>query len=213
MGQASSSAGDDILPAVLPDGLLATLVAELDGPDVIGVALGGRFARGAATAYSDVDLAPFYRAGTSLPRKRLFWRDGWRVSVSPLTIAAWREQMARADGASRWRDLNGQSAWRRVQPSCAPSSIEMARSPHWSQRHRHFTGRRFSQPPMPSPTARHPPPRTSSACSTRVFLSHHRPQRNVTMVTSRRGLGNASCVAYPARNVITTCQAGSFTRP
>jgi hypothetical protein len=101
MGQASSSAGGNSLPAVLPDGLLATLAAELDGPDVIGVALGGSFARGAATAFSDVDLAPFYRADAALPRKRLFWRDGWLVSVSPKTIAGWREQMARPEWAIR----------------------------------------------------------------------------------------------------------------
>src|SRR5215472_15532922 len=95
MGQASSSAGGDLLPTMLPDGLLATLAGALDGPEVIGVALGGSFARGTATVYRDVDLAPFYRADTFLPRKRLFWRAGWLVSVSPKTIAGWREQMAR----------------------------------------------------------------------------------------------------------------------
>ncbi len=99
MGQANSNLDGNILPATLPDGLLATLVAELDGPDVIGVALGGSFARGEATAYSDVDLAPFYRADTAMPPKRLFWRDGWLVSVSPKTISGWREQMARPESA------------------------------------------------------------------------------------------------------------------
>jgi pimeloyl-ACP methyl ester carboxylesterase len=99
MDQANSNPDENSFPATLPDGLLATLGVELDGPDVIGVALGGSFARGAATTYSDVDLAPFYRAGTSMPPKRLFWRDGWLVSVSPKTIPGWREQMARPEWA------------------------------------------------------------------------------------------------------------------
>jgi hypothetical protein len=101
MGHASSNPDEKIFPATLPDGFLATLVAELDGPDVIGVALGGSFARGTATAYSDIDLAPFYRADTPMPPKRLFWRDGWLVSVSPKTISGWREQMARPEWAIR----------------------------------------------------------------------------------------------------------------
>lgn len=111
MGQANYDPAGKILPATLPDGLLATLVAELDGPDVIGVALGGSFARGAATAYSDVDLAPFYRADTSMPPKRLFWRDGWLVSVSPKTISGWREQMARPQWAIH---LVPSAAWMRI---------------------------------------------------------------------------------------------------
>lgn len=90
---------EDEPPIVLPVGFLETLVAELDGPEVTGVALGGSFARGAATAYSDVDLGPFFREGAALPPKRLFWRDGWLVSVSPKTVAGWRAQMARPEWA------------------------------------------------------------------------------------------------------------------
>jgi Nucleotidyltransferase domain len=89
----------DDQPALLPAGFLATLAAELDGPEIIGIALGGSFARGVATAYSDVDLAPFYRVGASLPPKRLFWRDGWLVSVSPKTVDSWRERMTRPEWA------------------------------------------------------------------------------------------------------------------
>lgn len=98
MGHALSHPADD-QTALLPDGFLATLTAELDGPEVIAIALGGSFARGAATAYSDVDLAPFYRVGASLPPKRLFWRDGWLVSVSPKTLAGWHDRMARPEWA------------------------------------------------------------------------------------------------------------------
>ena len=98
MGHARSHPADE-QTALLRAGFLATLTAELDGPEVIGIALGGSFARGAATAYSDVDLAPFYRAGASLPPKRLFWRDGWLVSVSPKTVDGWRERMTRPEWA------------------------------------------------------------------------------------------------------------------
>lgn len=89
----------DETPVELPAGFLETLTAELDGPEVAGIALGGSFARGAATEYSDVDLGPFYREGTTLPPKRLFWRDDWLVSVSPKTVAGWRAQMARPEWA------------------------------------------------------------------------------------------------------------------
>jgi hypothetical protein len=85
--------------AMLPTSLLAALTAELDGPDVIGVALDGSFARGVATTYCDVDLAPFYRADAPLLPKRLFWRDGWLVIISPKTVAGWRERMARPEWA------------------------------------------------------------------------------------------------------------------
>jgi hypothetical protein len=98
MEQARSHPADD-QTILLPAGFLATVTAELDGPEVIALALGGSFARGAATAYSDVDLAPFYRAGVSLPPKRLFWRDGWLVSVSPKTVDGWRERMRRPEWA------------------------------------------------------------------------------------------------------------------
>jgi hypothetical protein len=83
----------------LPDDLLARLIADVDGDGVVGVALGGSFARGAGTAYSDVDLALFYADTQPLPPKRFFYRDGLLVSVSPKTCAGWRGQMARPETA------------------------------------------------------------------------------------------------------------------
>lgn len=83
----------------LPAGLVETLAAELDGPDVLGIALGGSFARATATPLSDVDLDPFYREGVPLPPKRLFYRDGWLVSISPRSLTGWRAQMARPEWA------------------------------------------------------------------------------------------------------------------
>jgi nucleotidyltransferase-like protein len=95
----TTSDGASETPAELPAGFLEALAAELDGPDVTGIALGGSFARGAATEYSDVDVAPFYREGTTLPPKCLFWRGGWLVSVSPKTVSGWRTQMAQPEWA------------------------------------------------------------------------------------------------------------------
>lgn len=94
-----TSAQESPQPATLPAGFLEALAAELDGPDVAAVVLGGSFARGAATTFSDVDLAPIYREGAPLPPKRLFWRDGWLVSVSPKTVAAWRERLFQPEWA------------------------------------------------------------------------------------------------------------------
>lgn len=131
MGQAMSGSGGDLLPTMLPDGFLATLAAELDGPDVIGVALGGSFARGAATAFSDVDLAPFYRADASLPSKRLFWRDGWLVSVSPKTIAGWRERMARPEWAIRLVPSAAQLRILLDREGALAALVAAARAWHW----------------------------------------------------------------------------------
>lgn len=83
----------------LPAGLLETLAAELDGLDVLGIALRGSFARGTPTRLSDLDLTPFYDEGTALPPKRLFYRDGWLVSVAPKSLTSWRAQMAQPEWA------------------------------------------------------------------------------------------------------------------
>jgi hypothetical protein len=83
----------------LPDDLLARLIADVDGDGVVGVALGGSFARDAAMVYSDLDLGPFYADGQTLPPKRFFYRDGLLVSVSPKTCAGWRGQMAEPETA------------------------------------------------------------------------------------------------------------------
>lgn len=75
----------------LPEPLLSALVADLTAdPAVIGVLLGGSYARGDATPFSDLDLAPFYPDEAVLPPKRFFYRAGILVSISPKTVAAWR---------------------------------------------------------------------------------------------------------------------------
>lgn len=83
----------------LPEDLLAALMAELDDGALIGIALGGSYARGDANAYSDVDLAPFVADDQPLPRKRLIYREGRLVSISYKTCAGWYANMAKPETA------------------------------------------------------------------------------------------------------------------
>ena len=71
------------MPETLSDDFLRALVAEFADETIHAVALSGSFARGAADAYSDLDLVCYTR---SLPRarrdrERLLYRDGRLVSV------------------------------------------------------------------------------------------------------------------------------------
>ena len=66
-------------PATLPDAFLAELIQELDNEDIVGMTLGGSYARDAATPYSDIDLACFWREGLKLPfsEKERQWLKNW----------------------------------------------------------------------------------------------------------------------------------------
>ncbi len=66
----------------LSEEFLNALVAELDNDDIVGIILGGSFARGEARPYSDVDIACFVRDAVKLPQKRFFYRNGRLVSVA-----------------------------------------------------------------------------------------------------------------------------------
>ena len=68
--------------ATLSEEFLNALVAELDNDDIVGIILGGSFARGEARPYSDVDIACFVRDAVKLPQKRFFYRSGRLVSVA-----------------------------------------------------------------------------------------------------------------------------------
>ncbi len=83
----------------LTDEFLAKLVAEFSTPEHHAALLGGSVARGAATEWSDVDLAFFPPDGTPIPDKRYVWRRGWLVSVGVKTIAGWRAQLYQPDRA------------------------------------------------------------------------------------------------------------------
>lgn len=83
----------------LTDPFLNSLVANLDGPGVTGIALGGSYARGDATSYSDIDLALVIREDADLPPKRFIVREDKLVSVSPRKISAVRAELTRPERA------------------------------------------------------------------------------------------------------------------
>ncbi len=79
--------------------LLAELVTELDTREVVGIYLGGSYARGAPTLYSDVDLAPVLPDDAALPPKRYEYRAGRLISISPKALMGWRTQMTQPERA------------------------------------------------------------------------------------------------------------------
>lgn len=83
----------------LPRDFLKSLVAELDDPGLSGIILGGSHARGDATEYSDIDVAPFLVDQAERRPKRLFYRDGRLVSVSFKAVDVVRAGMRRPESA------------------------------------------------------------------------------------------------------------------
>jgi len=88
----------DAIPALSND-FLQGLVAELDNDNIVGITLGGSYARGEATPYSDIDLACFYKDDAALPPKRFAYRNGLLVSISPKTVSSFRTNLARPEKA------------------------------------------------------------------------------------------------------------------
>lgn len=83
----------------LADEFLAELVLELDNENIIGITLGGSYARGEATRYSDVDFACFWREGLRPPAKRFFYRQGKLISVKMTSVTEIREMLNRLPSA------------------------------------------------------------------------------------------------------------------
>jgi predicted nucleotidyltransferase len=83
----------------LADEFLHDLVQELDHPDIVGITLGGSYARGTATQYSDVDLACFWREGVKLPPKRFLYRQDKLISIKMTSVTEIREMLKRPDSA------------------------------------------------------------------------------------------------------------------
>jgi hypothetical protein len=83
------------MPTFLSDELLHAIVAELDDDTTIGWILGGSYARGDATLFSDVDLARFMPDDATLGPRRYLYRDGRLISIATKTIAAWRADFTR----------------------------------------------------------------------------------------------------------------------
>ena len=70
----------------LSEALLQALVAEIDSDEVTAIILGGSYARGEATAYSDVDFLRLVREESQRQPKRYFYRSGYLISVPTRTI-------------------------------------------------------------------------------------------------------------------------------
>src|SRR5437588_6614648 len=83
----------------LADEFLHELVQELDHEDIVGITLGGSYARGTATEYSDVDLACFWREGVKPPLKRFLYRQGRLISIKMTSVAEIREMLKRPQSA------------------------------------------------------------------------------------------------------------------
>jgi len=83
----------------LADEFLHDLVRELDHPDIVGITLGGSYARGTASQYSDVDLACFWREGVKPPPKRFLYRHGKLISIKMTSVTEIREALSQPDSA------------------------------------------------------------------------------------------------------------------
>ena len=81
----------------LSEEFLNALVAELDNDDIVGITLGGSFARGEARPYSDVDIACFVSDAVKPPLKRFFYRDRLLVSIGAKTVAGVRADLAKPE--------------------------------------------------------------------------------------------------------------------
>lgn len=77
----------------IPPHLIESITGELADEEIAGIVLGGSYARGDATRFSDLDFAPFLREGVSPRKKQLFYRDGYLVSISYKTVAGVRADM------------------------------------------------------------------------------------------------------------------------
>lgn len=89
----------ELAPVQLSEAFLSELVRELDHEDLVGMMLGGSYARGEATRYSDLDFACFWREGLKPPQKRFFYRQGRLISVKQTSVAEIRAMLARPGSA------------------------------------------------------------------------------------------------------------------
>jgi predicted nucleotidyltransferase len=81
----------------LSDNYLNTLVVELDNDEIVGIILGGSYARNEATPFSDVDIACFVPDSLKPPPKRFIYRDGRLLSIGYRTVAEIRSELARPE--------------------------------------------------------------------------------------------------------------------
>ena len=86
----------------LSETALQSLVTAIDSDDVTAIILGGSYARGEATAYSDVDFARLVRTRPQGKKKRYFYREGRLISVVTWTLDFIEESMTKPEFAI-WR--------------------------------------------------------------------------------------------------------------
>jgi hypothetical protein len=72
---------------------LQELVAEIDNEQMRGILLGGSYARGDATPYSDVDFACFVSSSYHPLRKRFLYRDNHLISIALKTLEDIEQQL------------------------------------------------------------------------------------------------------------------------
>ena len=86
----------------LSETALQSLVTEIDSDEVTAIILGGSYARGEATPYSDVDFARLVRTPPQGKKKRYFYRDGRLISVVTWTLDFIEESVTKPELAI-WR--------------------------------------------------------------------------------------------------------------
>ncbi len=83
----------------LSEAFLSALVAEIDSDDYVGILLGGSYARGDATEWSDLDIACIVPNDTKPVRKHFFFRENTLVSTGTKSIEGIRAQLAMPETA------------------------------------------------------------------------------------------------------------------
>src|SRR6266487_49488 len=83
----------------LSDEFFDDLVTELDSDEIVGIILGGSYARNEATPFSDVDIACFVPDSLKPTPKRFIYRDGRLLSIGTKTVADIRSELARPERA------------------------------------------------------------------------------------------------------------------
>src|SRR6266700_7127894 len=83
----------------LSEEFLNALVIELNNDNIVGIILGGSYARNEATPFSDVDIACFVPDSLKPTPKRFIYRDGRLLSIGTKTVADIRSELARPERA------------------------------------------------------------------------------------------------------------------
>jgi hypothetical protein len=83
----------------LPDIIRAALLHDLATPNTEAIILGGSYARGDATPYSDVDIVHFVTAPPPSADRRYVYKDNLLISIATRTFAWYRTAVAQPERA------------------------------------------------------------------------------------------------------------------